>query len=139
MSTNQQESEFGESEAMLCISCLHPNDPDAKYCRNCGAPIGSTSAWGPWEQTQAEGFILRQATTGRPKFIILLGIWILFFPAFIGFSFLVFLYLRSTNWSITDKLFLVAFIFIWLVSGAILYRGTLNYFTKRHGQSSGDD
>jgi len=121
-------TESREEERMLCTSCLHPNDPDTKYCRNCGAPIGPTAAWGPWEQTQAEGFAIRQATTTeRPRLILVLGVWLIFFPIWLGSTLLLGITTMNTDWEFGDKLTMVVCLGFLVLSTALLYRSTVNY------------
>ena len=113
---------------MLCTSCLHPNDPDAKYCQSCGAPIGSTAAWGPWEQTQAQGFAIRQATTTeRPRLILVLGIWLIFFPLWIVSALLLCTTVQDTEWELGDWVSMVVILGFLALSTALLYRSTANY------------
>jgi len=113
---------------MLCTSCLHPNDPDAKYCQSCGAPIGSTAAWGPWEQTQAQGFAIRQATTTeRPRLILVLGIWLIFFPMWIVSALLLCTTVQDTDWEVGDGVSMVIYLSFLVLSTALLYRSTANY------------
>jgi len=67
-------------ELHLCISCLASNEPEAHFCKKCGAPLDSYSATAPFERTLAQGFAFRAAVTGKPKLIVVIGMWILFFP-----------------------------------------------------------
>jgi len=120
---------------MICTSCLHPNDPDAKYCQSCGAPIGPTAAWGPWEQTQAEGFAIRQATTTeRPRLILVFGIWLIFFPIWITSALVLCMTVKDTMWEVGDKLTMFICLGCLVLSTALLYRSTANYrrYKARH-------
>ena len=134
-----QTPESGEQERMLCTSCLHPNEPDAKYCQSCGAPLGPTAAWGPWEQTQAEGFAIRQATTTeRPRLILVLGVWLLFFPMWIVAALLLFIMtVKDTSWDVEDKYWMVIWLGALALSTALLYRSTANY--RRYTLRKTDD
>src|SRR6185369_15771399 len=128
MPPDQNSPESAEEERMLCTSCLHPNDPDAKYCQSCGAPIGSTAAWGPWEQTQAQGFAIRQATTTeRPRLILVLGIWLIFFPMWIVSALLLCTTVQDTDWEVGDGVSMVIYLSFLVLSTALLYRSTANY------------
>ncbi len=66
------------SEKQLCVSCLCPNEPEAHFCAKCGAPLTSYAATGPFESLFAEGHVYRQATERPRRFIVVLGIWIIF-------------------------------------------------------------
>lgn len=123
---------------MLCTSCLHPNDPDTKYCWSCGAPIGPTAAWGPWEQTQAQGFAFRQATTTEsPRLILVLGIWVIFFPVWVVSALLLFMTVKDTDWQIREKVMMIILLGALLLSTALLYQSTVNY--RRHKTRQTDD
>jgi hypothetical protein len=130
--------EADAEERMVCTSCLHPNDPDAKYCQGCGAPLAPTAAWGPWEQTQAEGFAIRQATTTeRPRLILVLGIWLIFFPICICSALLLCMTVKDTDWEVGDKLTMVLCLGFLALSTALLYRSTANY--RKHKTRHADD
>jgi len=78
---------------MICPTCHTLNVPGVAFCRRCGGPLGFISTIGPLETAYTEGFAYRQAVQGRPKFIVVLGIWLIFFPILItcigvGFSIL---------------------------------------------------
>ena len=70
-------------ETVVCTTCHTLNVPDVAFCRRCGAPIGFISTIGPLETAYAEGFAYRQAVQGRPKFIVVVGIWLIFFPVLV--------------------------------------------------------
>jgi hypothetical protein len=71
-------------EYALCPSCVFPNVPDVQWCKRCGAPLNFISTIGPLEHLYAEGFAYRRAVRGRPKFVVVLGIWLLFLPGLLG-------------------------------------------------------
>src|SRR5437588_11246029 len=55
-----------------------PTEPSAHFCANCGAPMSSYAATGPFESLFAEGHVYRQATQRPRSLVVVLGIWILF-------------------------------------------------------------
>jgi hypothetical protein len=65
-------------QRQLCVSCLFPNDPMANFCTECGAPLSSYAATGPFESLFAEGHLYRRAVEQPHRFVVVLGIWILF-------------------------------------------------------------
>ena len=128
-------------EKIVCTSCHAHNTPAAVFCRRCGAPISFISTIGPMETLYAEGFAYRQALQGRPKFVVVLGIWLVFFPAFLGFVGGMFLILGG---------FIViggpaAFIFFALFAGlsaicaVMIYRVTRNFLTIPKRQPDAPD
>jgi len=77
---------------------------------------------------QAEGFLFRKALSGRPKLVVLVGVWIIFFPVLAGGIYTaVRLILNQTGF--------VYFFFFWVTVGfiyiaaVVLYRITKNYLT----------
>ena len=80
---------------------------------------------------------LRQATTGRPRLIVLLGVWLVFLPAFLASSFVIIEFGRLTDWSLAQMLLLVCLVCFWFGSGTFLYLTAANYISKR--KSRGDE
>jgi hypothetical protein len=78
-----------------------------------------------------------QATTGRPKLIVVIGVWLFFLPAFLASSLILIKCVRLTDWSLAQMLLLVFFGCFWFGSGALLYLSTANYISKR--KSRGDE
>ncbi|MDB6040070.1 MAG: hypothetical protein JWM99_3911 [Verrucomicrobiales bacterium] len=65
-------------EQELCTQCLAGNRPGNTFCRECGAPLTSYAATGPFESLFAEGHVYRKATEQPRRFIVVLGIWLIF-------------------------------------------------------------
>src|SRR5258705_6327948 len=65
-------------ERELCRICLEPNVPGATFCKDCGAPLSSYAATGPFESLFTEGHVYRQAAEHPQKLIVLLGMWVIF-------------------------------------------------------------
>lgn len=83
----------------------------------------------PFQAIQTQGFLLRKSLEGRPKLIVLLGVWILHLPVLVIGLFVavhMFLNLRSR----------AEFVFIFAMAGLayyafiVLYRITKNYLTS---------
>jgi hypothetical protein len=114
---------------LVCPSCNGHNHPQSRYCAHCSAPLGSTAAW----DIQAAGYVLREASaTNRPKPVLLIGVWLLFFPMWIGclsmFYLIGMLILEGQHGYILS---LLVALFFWILASAILYRSTTNYFQKK--------
>ena len=116
------------AEKQLCVSCMFPNEPQAHFCTKCGAPLTSYAATGPFESMFAEGHVYRQAAERPHRFIVVLGIWLIFAAiAFIG------VVMIQAG---------VRFMFGFVVVGAILIslslmmivKTTRNYFAKRQAR-----
>jgi len=111
-------------DAALCPKCLLANSPAAAFCAECGAPIGMVAAIDPMQHIYAEGFAYRSAVDGPPRFIILLGMWLLFSPLALAAP-LVLWNASSLGLSIA-----ITFAFLGSISVIILYRTTRNYIVK---------
>ncbi len=87
---------------------------------------------------QAEGHLFRRALEGRPKLIVLLGVWVIFFPT-LAVSASSAVNLITTHRGLQD------FVFFWLSTGmaglsiVILYRITRNYLTRPPTYSDHDE
>ena len=90
--------------------------------------MGAVATIDPMQTIQAEGFLFRKATEGRPKPIVLLGIWIIFLPVFgVGVYFAIQLVVNRKNFS--DFCFFWGAIGLAYVGFVVLYRTTRNFIT----------
>lgn len=121
-------------ETITCVSCMTPNRVTDARCRKCGYPIGSTVNLDPMQTIQTEGLLLRKALEGRPKLIVLLGVWILFLPVLLvgaGGA----LYFVLNPRALSDLIFFGALLGLSYIAFIILYRITKNYLTISKSQS----
>lgn len=116
-----------ESWLMNCPVCSAVNDNLAKYCKECSNRFENLD---PIGIIQSEGELFRKLNTGRPKLIVLLGTWVMFFPlSVIGISIAVSQALYDTGTS--------GFIFFWFgvlgfaIGSYFLYNVTRNYFKMK--------
>jgi hypothetical protein len=117
---------------ITCPSCQTINEQSAIFCRKCGAPIGAGATLDPIQTIQAEGHLLRRATEGRPRPIVLLGMWIIFLPVLaFGVYFAIYLILNRSGFS--DFFFFWGAIGLAYIGFKILYRTTKNYLTLSKG------
>lgn len=115
-------------ETITCVSCLTQNSQADAACRKCGYPIGATANLDPLQTIQTEGLLLRKALEGRPKLIVLLGVWILFLPVLVvgaGGA----LYFVMNPRSYSDVIFFGALLGLSYIAFLVLYRITRNYLT----------
>ena len=120
-----------QPEQILCPSCLAKNSPLAHFCTECGAPLSALSVIGPWERIQAAGFAYRQAVSGPPKKIILIGVWMIFLPVVIATAFMLgsdLQFYLSDSWGNLGGIVISGFACV--VCIGILIRATTNYFKK---------
>ena len=115
-----------EDDCELCISCLFPNAPGRPFCKRCGAPVNFISTISPAYWPFAMGFGYRQAVRRRPKLIVLIGIWIIFFPGLIAGLFMI----PGILFNRYDGLLAIPLISLYnAVSISMVYRVTKNFCT----------
>jgi hypothetical protein len=120
-------------ERQLCVNCVAPNQPSAHFCADCGAPLSSYAATGPFELVFAEGHVYRQAAEHPRHLIVVLGVWLIFTPmAFTG----VWLMLDPRESSVADVLLGLLF---FAVSLAMISKTTRNYVTPKPAVDSHED
>jgi hypothetical protein len=74
------ESEVDPDAQPVCPHCIEPIDAAANFCPKCGGPVTFHAFTDPIGSIHTAGYGYRQATSGRPNWIVLVGIWIIFFP-----------------------------------------------------------
>jgi hypothetical protein len=125
------ESEADDQKA-LCLQCLHPNDPEAHFCEKCGAPCDSYAATAPFEQIFAQGHAFRNATNGRPRPIVVIGIWLICLPGVINalvFSSLLFSHSEG-------RVSALIFLLYGALSAALIVLSTRRYLLTRGGKDA---
>jgi len=82
----EQKSTDAESdlEQMICPTCHALNPTFARRCESCGAPLDSSILLGPMGQIEAQGIAFAEATRGRPRLIVVAGIWMICLPVVLG-------------------------------------------------------
>jgi hypothetical protein len=123
------------AEEIMCPSCLTTNVPFAPFCDSCGAPIGTTATLDPIQSINTQGFLFRKALEGRPKPIVLTGLWLMFFPALLGSLYAATHFILNRT-GIADFFFFCVFVGFGYVAFVILYRVTRNYLTARRTSDS---
>jgi hypothetical protein len=116
-----------EEESALCTVCLFPNFPDVPWCKRCGAPIGPTAGFVPTEAIFSVGYAFRAALRGRPKPLVVFGIWLFFFPGFVVNTSLILGFLLGRVDSVPRLLSLWLAVIGVVICGSMLYRVTRNY------------
>ena len=123
---------MGEDEKtiLVCMRCMTPNADSDEFCQNCRAPLGETSGLDPVQSIRDEGFLLREAASGSPRFLVVAGTWILFFPWIIGT-----IALEASiisNWDgFPSFIFFLGGIALFLFAVKMLYAVTKNYLNAR--------
>ena len=65
-------------ENELCPGCLTPNAPATHFCTQCGAPLSSFAATGPFESLFAEGHVYRQTVEQPVSLLVVVGVCLIF-------------------------------------------------------------
>lgn len=118
------------NEKQLCLSCMFPNECGVHFCAECGAPLTSYAATGPFESIFAEGHVYRQAAERPRSFIVVLGIWMIFGAlALTGATLLAFGRDLGLVGVVIGALLLV-------ISLAMIVKTTRNYFAAKNGRRS---
>jgi hypothetical protein len=117
--------QFADSnEKQLCVSCLFPNEIDVHFCSKCGAPMTSYAATGPFEHVFAEGHVYRQAAERPRSLFVVLGVWFIFGMMAVASAVMLFFGAEA------GFQYLIGGVFFLLISLAIIWKTTRNYFTK---------
>ena len=67
-------------ERIVCPHCIQPIGRFDHFCPHCGGPVTAHASIDPLGQVYAAGHGYRSATSGRPRFVVLLGMWLIFGP-----------------------------------------------------------
>ncbi len=137
METENGEVKKNDSWLITCPNCFAINDDFAIVCHKCHSKFGANLD--PLGIARSEAEVLGKSTTVKPKFVVLIGTWILFLPTFlIGFGLIVnqifFQYGSGTGGLL---LFWIGII-IGGVSIKFLFTVTKNYFTMQKKQFDQD-
>ncbi len=131
---------LADQNEIVCQSCLQENNSEAINCRFCNAPLILSDNIDPVKGLPNEGYAYSKAVEGKPKLVVLIGVWVMFFPLLLitGFSALSVIFTDIGGGSIAFIIFWVciaAFIF----SFAMLYRVTKNYLSANHEKTQALD
>lgn len=131
---------LADQNEIVCQSCLQQNNSEAINCRFCNAPLILSDNIDPVKGLPNEGYTYSKAVEGKPKPIVLIGVWVMFFPLLLisGFSALSVIFTDIGGGSMAFIIFWVsvaAFIF----SFVMLYRVTKNYQSANHEKTQALD
>jgi hypothetical protein len=128
-------------ENPICLHCAAELTGHEHFCAKCGCPVTPMAASLPYESILARGFAAREGSSRPRKFIVVLGMWIMFGPMFAIFTFGFFAMLFASQgivWQenrhreIPGNLFGIAVsAALASIAGTLLYRTTRNYLEFR--------
>jgi len=129
-----ESAEREEGARVVCPNCGHANPELRHFCARCGAPLSSLSTIGPAETPLAEGYAYRQAVSGPPKKVVLVGMWMLFGPLLAVAVYLLASILgdfRFLGSGLESAGMVVGLLFMGAISGSLLLRTTLNFMRRK--------
>lgn len=122
-----------DDERELCPQCMARNIPGTHFCTDCGSPLSSHAAIGPFEHLFAQGHVYRRATEQPRKFIVVAGIWLIFGPvAFLA------AFLGLFEWQQGNRFGLLLMAVLFSVSLVLIVRSTANYISSRRTTKATD-
>lgn len=121
--------ENDDLEIRPCPSCMAPNLVAAAYCDNCNMPLSAYASLDPIGVISVEGHLLRKSISIKPKFVVVLGVWILFFPMFV-LSFFGTITLALGGGGSREFIVLLISVFSMVLSLTFLYRVTKNFVLR---------
>jgi hypothetical protein len=116
------------NESIICPSCQAVNRRFEAFCRQCGAPIGATATLDPLNVIRAETQLYDKVLESRPKLIVVIGVWLLFFPILL-------VCLPGAIFLLIEHSSAIGFVAFWfgiilsVVAVVMLYRTTKNYLS----------
>ncbi len=116
------------SETVPCLTCFQENDRHAVFCRSCNASLGLTANADPLKTLHNEGLVYSKAAVGKPKPVVLIGVWVLFLPALLLSAQAVFSLVSEIGGGTSSFILFWMSLLIGGFSLVMLYRVTNNYF-----------
>ena len=116
---------------VACPGCQALNGRWETVCDECGAPVGNTAVVDQNPTITAQSVLLPKPLTSRLRLIVLIGIWIIFLPAFLSNTY------AAILWATHHHRRLAEFIFFWgavglaFLSLVMLYWATKKYVVSR--------
>ena len=121
--------ESPSAEQPLCMHCLAKVSPHDHFCPVCGGPLTSHASTDPLGHIFAEGYAYRQAVSGRPGLLVLLGVWAIFGPQMVMAIFMLAGAVRAPQSPFAVLSETIALLILVLYA-AILAKVTANRFTR---------
>jgi hypothetical protein len=131
---NSTENTIGDQSlqnTILCLACMKENNGAATFCRFCNHALGLSDNPDHLQKLAMEGAVYAKAVEVKPNIVILVGVWLLFFPVLI-------VSLPSAIWVMfeggggTESFVVFWLLFIVAIfSGTMIYKVTRNYLNGR--------
>jgi hypothetical protein len=118
------------NETILCLSCAGENDANSGFCRYCNTLLALTNNSDPLPQLVTEGDLYSKAAEGKPKLIVLIGIWVIFLIPLIFGAVSAFSIIAGGGGGGDTFIFYLFSIVTFFFSFVMIYKVTKNYFKK---------
>jgi hypothetical protein len=116
-------------EGMVCPSCAAFISFNETFCSNCNAPISLLSNVDPVQSVFAQGSFYRKTFESKPKFVVLIGTWVMFLPTFlIGFGFAIGTLIQGIGGGFGSFVVFWVMLLVGIFSFVMIYKVTRSYF-----------
>jgi len=129
--TEKQIGDQSRQNTILCLSCMKENNSAATFCRFCNAPLGLADNPDHLQKIAMEGAVYAKAVEVKPNIVILVGVWLLFFPILIVSLPSAISVMREGGGGTSSFVIFWILIITAVFSGTMLYKVTRNYFNGR--------
>lgn len=131
-SVEKQTGDQSLQNTILCLACMKENSSAATFCRFCNHALGLTDNPDPLQKIAMEGAVYARAVEVKPNIVVLIGVWLLFFPILI-ISLPTAISMMLEGGGGGSPLFIMFWLLIItaVFSGAMIYKVTRNYFNGK--------
>jgi len=128
------ENTFGDQplqNTILCLACMKENNGAATFCRFCNHALSLTNNPDHLQKIAMEGAVYAKAVEVKPNIVVVVGVWLLFFPILIvSLPSAISVIFEDGGGTLSFVIFWILII-ITIFSGTMLYKVTRNYYNAR--------
>jgi len=125
---------FGDQplqNTILCLACMKENNGAATFCRFCNHALSLTNNPDHLQKIAMEGAVYAKAVEVKPNIVVVVGVWLLFFPILIvSLPSAISVIFEDGGGTPSFVIFWILII-ITIFSGTMLYKVTRNYYNAR--------
>jgi len=129
------ENTFGDQplqNTILCLACMKENNGAATFCRFCNHALSLTNNPDHLQKIAMEGAVYAKAVEVKPNIVVVVGVWLLFFPILIvSLPSAISVIFEDGGGTPSFVIFWILII-ITIFSGTMLYKVTRNYYNARN-------
>lgn len=116
---------------ILCVACMKENNGAVTFCRFCNAALSLTDNPDHLQKIAMEGAVYAKAVEVKPNIVVLVGVWLLFFPILIVSLPSAISVMFEGGGGMPSFVIFWILIIITIFSGTMLYKVTRNYYNAR--------